>query len=142
MTAVARRGYALALGSLALASAAQLLLKLGMARLPPLAALLDPALWLTLDPLGVAGTAAGVACYGLSMVIWINVLTLLPLAVPYPLLSLSYVIVYLVATQVPAWGEAASDRRTAGILLIMLGVALVSRPGAAGHGPGRRRDRA
>jgi undecaprenyl phosphate-alpha-L-ara4N flippase subunit ArnF len=62
------------------------------------------------------------------MILWIGVLSRLPLSAAYPLLSISYVLVYLVATSFPAWGELASGRRTAGILLIMLGVGLVSLP--------------
>lgn len=109
-------------------------------RLPSFEASVELASWLGADPVGLLCVAAGLACYVLSMLFWLNVLVYLPLSVAYPLLSLSYVIVYLAATQVPAWGEAASDRRTAGILLIVLGVSLVSRPGAVAHGSGRVRS--
>ena len=80
----------------------------------------------------VAGAMAclgfGLACYLLSMLLWIRVLMRLPLSVAYPLLSISYVLVYLVATSWSFWGETASTARSAGIGLILLGVILVSLP--------------
>jgi undecaprenyl phosphate-alpha-L-ara4N flippase subunit ArnF len=121
-------GYILAMVSAVLVSAAQLCLKLGMSQVP------EPGLWggtpgwsaIGLEPL--IWILSGLACYGSSMILWIGVLSRLPLSAAYPLLSISYVLVYLVATSFPAWGELASGRRTAGILLIMLGVGLVSLP--------------
>ena len=118
----------MAAASVVLVSIAQLSLKLGMS-LWPLAS--GPAggldgfaapgvhlLWLLL----------GLACYGASMLLWILVLTRLPLSAAYPLLSISYVLVYLVATSMPAWGEVASVQRSGGIAFILLGVVLVSWP--------------
>lgn len=125
---MSRPGYWLALCSVLLGSAAQLLLKLGIDWLPPLAELGQPALWLQLEPRAVLCVGLGLLLYAVSMLIWVWVLTHLPLSRAYPLLSLSYVVVYLVATQFPLWGEVASDRRGLGIVLIALGVLLVSRP--------------
>jgi undecaprenyl phosphate-alpha-L-ara4N flippase subunit ArnF len=69
---------------------------------------------------------AGLAAYGVSLLCWLVVLRRYRLSHAYPLLALSYVLVYLGATQ---WGrlhEAPSAARTAGTLLIVCGVALVS----------------
>jgi undecaprenyl phosphate-alpha-L-ara4N flippase subunit ArnF len=122
------RSYALALFCVLLASAAQLSLKLGVSRLEPL----ESANLLTLLQAAGAGAVAwlgfGLVCYLLSMLLWIRVLMHLPLSMAYPLLSISYVLVYLVATSWSFWGETASTARSAGIGLILLGVILVSLP--------------
>lgn len=125
---MAWRELALAMLCVILASAAQLSLKLGVASMPSLDGNDLLALWQT-EGLGAAlWLIAGLACYGLSMLLWIRVLMHLPLSVAYPLLSISYVLVYLVATSWPVWGETATPARSAGIGLIMLGVILVSLP--------------
>ena len=121
--------YALALLSIALASVAQLSLKLGMSALPDWIQLAQFGNWATIEASALLWVMLGLACYGISMLVWIPVLARLPLSVAYPLLSLSYIIVYLVATRFDRWGELASDRRSAGIMLIVLGVLLVSRRG-------------
>lgn len=128
MGGVAWRELALALLCVILASAAQLSLKLGVSVLPLLQAeglmamrqaeAVSTTLWLVV----------GLACYGLSLLLWIRVLMRLPLSVAYPLLSISYVLVYLVATSWPAWGETGTPARSAGVGLIILGVVLVSLP--------------
>lgn len=125
---VAWRSYALALFCVVLASAAQLSLKLGVSHLPSPA---RAGLLLTMqgaDREAIALLAFGLACYGLSMLLWVRVLMRLPLSVAYPLLSISYVLVYLVATSWPVWGETATTARSAGIGLILVGVLLVSLP--------------
>ena len=126
--AVAWREFALALLCVILASAAQLCLKLGVSVLPLLQAdglvairqaeAAWSALWLVV----------GLGCYGLSMLLWIRVLMGLALSVAYPLLSISYALVYLVATSWPVWGETATPARSAAVGLIILGVVLVSLP--------------
>ena len=121
-------GYALAAISVLLVSAAQLALKLAVSRLPAVAELTDPAVWHALDLGALLWLFFGLFCYAASMVVWIPVLARLPLSAAYPLLSLSYVIVYLVATRFGIWGEIASDRRSLGLFFIILGVFLVSRP--------------
>ena len=68
---------------------------------------------------------AGIACYALSVVVWILGLSRVPVSVAYPLLSLGYV-VNAVAAQ---WllGEAVTLQRWIGIGFILLGVWLVAR---------------
>ena len=74
-------------------------------------------------------TTAGLAAYGLSLVAWLAVLVRYRLSYAYPLLALSYVIVYAGATQWPALAEAATPQRTIGTLLILAGVAIASLTG-------------
>ena len=125
----ARPGITLALVSVVLVSVAQLALKFGMSAMPAAAGEgwldgnLVPGLhwwWLVL----------GLACYAASMAVWIKVLTYLPLSLAYPLLSLSYVLVFLVATALPVFAETASWQRFAGVALVVFGVLLVSWPAA------------
>jgi drug/metabolite transporter (DMT)-like permease len=69
--------------------------------------------------------AAGVACYGVSLVVWILGLSRVPVSMAYPLLSLGYVINAIAAYYL--LGEAVTPLRWLGILLIVAGVGLVAR---------------
>ncbi|MGE8146698.1 4-amino-4-deoxy-L-arabinose-phosphoundecaprenol flippase subunit ArnF, partial [Pseudomonas frederiksbergensis] len=92
-----RRGITFALGSVMLASAAQLGMRWSMSRLP------QPDQWLTalsdgsvdLTALGVV--LAAILAYGLSMLSWLLALRDVPLGRAYSLLSISYALVYLLA---------------------------------------------
>ena len=67
----------------------------------------------------------GLACYALSLVVWIMGLSRTDVSIAYPMLSLGYV----VATA-GAWlflGEAVSPQRLLAIAVIMIGVALLAR---------------
>ncbi|MFJ5428290.1 4-amino-4-deoxy-L-arabinose-phosphoundecaprenol flippase subunit ArnF [Pectobacterium actinidiae] len=124
---MAKRGYAWAIISIVLASTAQVLMKSGMLALPSISF----AHWPSLSSLVVGWPAAvvliGVICYGLSMGCWFMVLRYLPLSRAYPLISLSYAVVYLAAVFLPWLNEPMSLRKTLGVLIILLGVWLVSR---------------
>jgi undecaprenyl phosphate-alpha-L-ara4N flippase subunit ArnF len=74
----------------------------------------------------LAWTVAGLAAYGASLLCWLVVLSRFRLSHAYPLLALSYVLVYVGATQWSLLHEGPSAARTAGTLLIVCGVALVS----------------
>lgn len=74
-------------------------------------------------------TAAGLAAYGLSLLAWLAVLVRYRLSYAYPLLALSYVLVYVGATRWPELAEAATPQRTVGTLLILAGVVLASLAG-------------
>ncbi|QBF83087.1 4-amino-4-deoxy-L-arabinose-phospho-UDP flippase [Shewanella maritima] len=125
------KGIALALTSVALISTAQLAMKWGMANLrqlwPQIEALLSPLQFMPLFDLAIASAlavGAGLVCYALSMVCWIMALKHLPLSKAYPLLSLSYVIVYLAAVSFPWLGETVSATKLAGIGCILVGLYL------------------
>jgi drug/metabolite transporter (DMT)-like permease len=68
---------------------------------------------------------AGMACYAVSLVVWIMGLSRAPVSVAYPMLSLGYVVNAIVAW---AWlGEAVTPLRLVGIGIIVLGVYIVAR---------------
>jgi len=67
----------------------------------------------------------GLACYVVSVVVWILGLTRVDVSMAYPLLSLGYVV-----NAVAAWylfGEAVGPQRMIGIGVIIVGVVLVAR---------------
>lgn len=106
-------------------AAAQLLLKagvrhMGVIELTP-ATVFNAGLKLAFDPYIVAG----LACYVVSVGIWILALSRVQVSVAYPMLSLGYVV-----TAIIAWafmGEAVGAMRLTGIAVIIVGVFLVAR---------------
>lgn len=69
--------------------------------------------------------AAGLACYVVSVVVWILGLSRVPVSVAYPMLSLGYVV-----NAAAAWwlfGESLGAQKLAGIGFIIIGVWLVAR---------------
>jgi multidrug transporter EmrE-like cation transporter len=67
----------------------------------------------------------GMACYGISLIVWILGLSRVPVSVAYPLLSIGYVINAVAAHYL--LGESVSAARWAGIGFIIVGVWLVGR---------------
>jgi len=113
--------WALALVSISLSAAAQILMKLGMIDRDATAAeaLVDKVLAVALNPYVVAG----LGCYGLSAALWLVVLSKLPLSAAYPLVALAIVMVIVASNLL--LGEVVSPIRIAGSALIVLGVVLV-----------------
>lgn len=67
----------------------------------------------------------GMACYAISLVVWIMALSRVPVSIAYPMLSIGYVINAFVAWQ---WfGEALSAQKLLGIGFIVVGVYVVAR---------------
>jgi multidrug transporter EmrE-like cation transporter len=106
-------------------AAAQLLLKAGV---KPLGAIginpgsLVPGLATALTQ---APVLAGLACYVISVAVWLVALSRVDVSLAYPMLSLGYVV-----NAAAAWwlfGEAVGVMRFAGIALILLGVLIVAR---------------
>jgi len=120
------KGVILALCSVLLVSLAQLVLRAAMLDFPPLAALLSPQFWQHLQPLLLL--CLGLGAYALSMLCWMLALRHLPLNRLYPLLSLSYVLVWLAAISLPMFGEAFRWSSFAGVVLIVFGLLCVSLP--------------
>ena len=120
------KGVILALCSVLLVSLAQLVLRAAMLDFPPFAALLSPQFWQHLQPLLLL--CLGLGAYALSMLCWMLALRHLPLNRLYPLLSLSYVLVWLAAISLPMFGEAFRWSSFAGVLLIVFGLLCVSLP--------------
>jgi len=68
---------------------------------------------------------AGLACYVISVVVWILGLSRVDVSVAYPMLSLGYVVNALAAWWL--FGEVLSPERMAGIGVILVGVYIVAR---------------
>jgi undecaprenyl phosphate-alpha-L-ara4N flippase subunit ArnF len=124
-----RLGLLLALVTIVLSAAGQLAMKMGMQTLHALTAAQGQAL--TLDLLLASRpvmlwTACGLGAYAVSLLCWLAVLVRFPLSYAYPLLSLTYVLVYLGATRWPALMEPVTATRSIGTVLIIAGVALVA----------------
>jgi len=67
----------------------------------------------------------GLACYVVSVAVWILALSRVEVSIAYPMLSIGYVV-----NAIAAWylfGEAVTMTRFAGIAIIVLGVFVVAR---------------
>ena len=67
----------------------------------------------------------GLACYVVSVVVWIMALSRVEVSIAYPMLSVGYVV-----NAIAAWylfGEAVTPARLVGIGVIILGVFIVAR---------------
>jgi multidrug transporter EmrE-like cation transporter len=107
---------------------AQLLLKAGASAVGPitgLSALRSSALTLALHP----AVLGGLACYAISVVVWIVALSRVDVSVAYPMLSVGYVLNALLAMWL--FGEDVSLQRWLGIAVILVGVSIVARSGAS-----------
>lgn len=69
--------------------------------------------------------ALGVFLYAVSMLVWIVALTRFPVSLAYPMLSISYVIVYVAATYLPVFDETASLEKTLGVGLVAVGISVL-----------------
>ena len=122
-----KRGYALALSSVLLVTLAQLLLKSGVIGLPPIL-FTFPALDSLLSTPDLLPKLllllCGIVAYLGSLLCWLGALRYLPLHRAYPLLALSYGLVYLCAITLPWLHESFSLPKGAGVLFIILGVYL------------------
>lgn len=68
---------------------------------------------------------SGMACYGLSLAVWIMALSRVEVSIAYPMLSIGYVI-----NAIAAWylfGESVTLMRLMGIGIIVIGVYVVAR---------------
>jgi drug/metabolite transporter (DMT)-like permease len=104
---------------------AQLGLKAATERTGPLVAGNGAMLRRSLEILTVPWLWAALACYGLSVVVWLVGLSRVPVSQAYPLLSLGYVLNVGLAW----WllGETPNVMRVAGITVIVFGVVLVAK---------------
>ena len=106
--------FAFILTGVLLNDGAQLLLKAGTnARPLGLALAIEPHI------------LAGLACYVVSVVVWVIGLSKVPVSIAYPMLSIGYVVNAIAAYY---WlGEAVTPMRLAGIGVIIVGVFIVAR---------------
>ena len=104
---------------------AQLLLKVGANAVGAIH--LTPENWLSIGMKVVTQLPilGGLACYFLSVIVWIIGLSRMEVSIAYPMLSLGYII-----NALGAWyflGETVSMQRLMAIGFIMIGVALLAR---------------
>jgi multidrug transporter EmrE-like cation transporter len=106
-----------------LSALAQLSMKVGMT--PPAAAA-SSGWWATYaQALGSVWVWVGLCAYGFSAVLWLWVLSRLEVSVAYPLVSLGFVVTFVVGV---VWlGEPASLSKWLGVGCIVLGVGLLAR---------------
>jgi multidrug transporter EmrE-like cation transporter len=117
--------FALILTGVMLNAGAQLLLKAGVAPLGALDVGLHNWLPTMLRVLAQWPVVAALACYVVSVGVWIVALSRVEVSLAYPMLSLGYVVNALAAFWL--FGEALGPTRWAGIALIVGGVAVISR---------------
>lgn len=117
--------FSLVLTGVLLNAAAQLMLKAGTNAIGAFeftAANVVPVGWkIATQPFVVSG----IACYVVSVVVWILALSRTEVSIAYPMLSIGYVV-----NAAAAWylfGEAVTPMRLAGIGIVVLGVFIIAR---------------
>ena len=113
---------ALILLSVALNALAQVFLRHGMRGLDSPVSL--GWLWSKVTSLSVL---AGLGCYGVSVLVWLFVLSRVQVSVAYPFQAVGYVLASLVAWRF--LGEGVTALNVLGLTLICMGVVLLSRSG-------------
>lgn len=84
----------------------------------------QPRVWPLLAPLLDVWVLAGVAVYAVEIIVWVRILSLVPLSMAFPIASLNFLAIALASRW---WlGEPVSVRRWAGAALVTAGVALVA----------------
>jgi len=108
----------------------QILMKIGMQSV----SIHSPVLFLQdlqSYPLAFIALLAGILAYLVSMIIWVLALKQFKLSTAYPILSLGYVLVYILAAILPGLQESITTEKTIGIALIMFGVWFSNKPSAS-----------
>jgi multidrug transporter EmrE-like cation transporter len=117
----------LILAGVLLNAAAQLALKQGMRSVGRFAFRWD-AVWQTAPAVALNPfVLAGLACYVVSVVVWLLVLSRVEVSYAYPLLSVGYIVTAFAGRVF--FNEAMGPVRWAGILTICIGVWLITRSG-------------
>lgn len=118
--------WLLLLGGVLLNAAAQLLLKAATRTSGALVSDAGNVSWSAAE--GLLRTAplwAGLACYGVSVLLWLGALSRVPVSIAYPMLSIGYVVNAFAAAIL--FGEALTVAKMSGILLIVAGVVILAR---------------
>ena len=68
----------------------------------------------------------GLMCYVISVVVWLMVLSRVPVGLAYPMVSIGYIVTAIAGYFL--LGETLTATRVAGIFVIILGVYLVAKP--------------
>ena len=117
--------FLLILSGVLLNSFAQLLLKAGARSIETLAFTWENFLPIAIKLAGQAPLLGGLACYAVSVVVWILALSRVDVSIAYPMLSMGYVV-----NAIAAWalfGETLNAQRILGIAIILIGVVVLTR---------------
>jgi len=118
--------WLLLFAGVALNAAAQLLLKAATRTSGALVSDAGRVSWsAAADLLRAAPLWVGLACYGVSVVLWLGALSRAPVSIAYPMLSVGYIV--NAAAAVFLFGEALTTPKVVGILLIVGGVIVLAR---------------
>jgi len=117
--------FVLVLTGVLLNAAAQLLLKAGTNAIGHFEFSLANAWPIGLKVAQQPHILGGLACYAVSVVVWILALSRVEVSIAYPMLSLGYVVNAAAAYYL--FGEDVNAMRMAGIFVIIVGVVLVAR---------------
>jgi multidrug transporter EmrE-like cation transporter len=117
--------FSLVLTGVLLNAAAQLLLKAGTNRIGAFSFALENVVPIGLRIAGSPHVLAGLACYVVSVVVWILALSRVQVSVAYPMLSIGYIVNALAAWAL--FGESLTAQKLVGIGFIVVGVVLVGR---------------
>lgn len=118
--------WSLLLCGVLLNASAQLFLKFGMDRIGEFSFTLAniwPIGWKVATNYFVI---LGLMCYVISVVVWLMVLSRVPVGVAYPMVSIGYIVTAIAGYFL--LGETLTATRIAGIFVIILGVYLVAKP--------------
>ena len=122
MTAIS---FSLVLFGVLLNAAAQLFLKAGTNAVGHFDFHLDNVVPIGLKIAANPHIIGGLACYVVSVVIWIMALSRVPVSIAYPMLSIGYVVNAVLAYYL--FGEAITAQKLVGIGFIIVGLWLVAR---------------
>ncbi|CAG4882985.1 4-amino-4-deoxy-L-arabinose transferase [Georgfuchsia toluolica] len=117
--------FALVLTGVLLNACAQLLLKAGTNVVGHFEFHLDNVIPIGMKIAFQPYILGGMACYAISLVVWIMALSRVPVSVAYPMLSIGYVVNAVIAYY---WfGEPLAMQKMLGIGFIVVGVVLVAK---------------
>jgi len=121
------RCLGLILAGVLLNAMAQLCIKYGMQAVGPFAFSLKNIVPIGLKVAVNPYVLSGMACYAVSIIVWLMVLSRVDVSYAYPLLSVGYIVTAIAGKAL--FGEVVGFERSAGILVICLGVYLITRSG-------------
>ena len=122
---MARNTFLMIVAGVMLNAAAQLLLKAGTRVLGVIDVRADALVSSAWGAATQPYIVGGLACYVLSVAIWIAALSRVDVSVAYPMLSLGYIVNALAAWAL--FGEVLTPAKMAGILVILAGVVILAR---------------
>ena len=117
--------FALILTGVLLNASAQLLLKAGTNAVGHFEFHLDNVIPVGMKLAFQPYIMGGMACYAISLVVWIMALSRVPVSLAYPMLSIGYVVNAVVAYY--GLGEPLAMQKMLGIGFIIIGVVLVAK---------------